>query len=146
MMLPVEKRVTFSRPFVLVGMEGVQPPGTYSVETRQVQTCFFSFLGGRRTSTWIRVCKNHGTSGVLRVVNIDPCDLSAALARDAASPAAAEWRGDEFSDESIETEPRTGRHRLQNERRGNVGCRSERNCLDVNCATHEGGPCADDYV
>jgi hypothetical protein len=78
------KRVTFLRPFVLKALEGVQPSGTYSVETRDDHTRFLPFLEANRTSTWIRVCRRPGIAGVLQVVNIDPLDLAAALVRDAA--------------------------------------------------------------
>jgi hypothetical protein len=60
----------------------VQPSGTYSVETRQEDAGFFSFLKANRTSTWIRVCRNPGIAGVLNMVKIDPLDLQAALVRD----------------------------------------------------------------
>ena len=77
------KRVTFKRPFVLKGLEGVQPSGTYSVESREENAGFFSVFKVKRPSTWIRVCRNPGIAGVLQVVNIDPLDLAAALMRDA---------------------------------------------------------------
>lgn len=78
-----DKRVSFRRPFVLKGLEGVQPSGTYSVETHEEHARFFSFLNAKRTSTWIRICRNPGIAGVLQSVNIDPLDLAAALIRDA---------------------------------------------------------------
>lgn len=78
------KRVTFLRPIILDGLEGVQPSGTYSVETRQEDAGSFSFFKATYTSTWIRVCRNPGIAGVLQVVNIDPLDLAAALVRDTA--------------------------------------------------------------
>ena len=78
------RRVTFLRPLILDGLEGVQPSGTYSVEMRQEDAGFFSFFKATSTSTWIRVCRNPGIAGVLQVVNIDPLDLAAALVRDAA--------------------------------------------------------------
>lgn len=79
------KRVTFMRPFTLEGLEGVHPCGTYSVETRDERTGPFSFLNGKRTSTWIRICRNPGIGGVLTMVNIDPLNLAAALSQDAMS-------------------------------------------------------------
>ena len=79
-----DKRVTFMRPFALKGLEGMQPSGTYSVETHEDHAGFFSFLKAKRTSTWIRICRNPGIGGVLRMVNIDPFDLSDALIRDQA--------------------------------------------------------------
>ena len=77
------KRVTFIRPFVLKGLDGVQPSGTYSVGTGARPAGFFSFFKGNAASTWIRVCRNPGTAGVLQLANIDPLDLAAALIRDA---------------------------------------------------------------
>lgn len=76
------RRVTFLRPFILDGLEGVQPSGTYSVETRQEDAGFFPFLKAKSTSTWIRVCRNPGIAGVLNTVKIDPLDLQTALVRD----------------------------------------------------------------
>jgi len=83
------RRVTFTRPFTLKGADGVLPSGSYSVETRDETTGFFSFLKTKHTSTWIRVCRNYGISGVLQTVKIDPFDLSTALKRDAESPEVA---------------------------------------------------------
>jgi hypothetical protein len=77
-----DKRVTFLRPFTIDGLEGLQPSGTYSVETREEHTRFFSFLKAKPTSTWIRVCQKPGIAGVLKIVKIDPFDLQTALARD----------------------------------------------------------------
>ncbi len=82
-------RVTFTRSFVLKGLEGRHPPGTYSVETREERPRFLSSLPGKRSSTRIQICRNSGIDGVLQMVNIDPLDLAAALTRDAV-PAASE--------------------------------------------------------
>jgi hypothetical protein len=79
-----DTRVTFIRPFVLKGLPGVQPAGTYSVELDKKPADAFSLLGMKRTSTWIRICRNFGTSGVLQLAQIDPLDLAAALIRDTA--------------------------------------------------------------
>lgn len=83
------KRVTFKHPFVLKGVEGMLPSGTYSVETRQEHTNFFSILKSKRTSTRIRFCRNPGIAGFLEVVNIDPLDLTAALMLDKVSTGGA---------------------------------------------------------
>jgi hypothetical protein len=48
------------RPFVLKGLAGVQPSGTYSVETHNEQIGSLCFLRAERTSTWIRICWNSG--------------------------------------------------------------------------------------
>ena len=77
------KRVTFLHPFVLKALEGVQPSGSYSVETRDERTGFFWFIYAKRMSTWIRVCRDPGIDGVLQIVNIDSLDLQTALMQDA---------------------------------------------------------------
>ena len=80
------KRVTFKQSFVLKGLDGVQPSGTYSVETRGEHNRFLPFLKANRTSTWIRICRNSGIGGVLQFVSINPIELAAALMRDAETP------------------------------------------------------------
>lgn len=77
------KKVTFKRPFILKGIEGVNRSGTYSVETRVDHVGVFSFRKAGRTTTWIRVCRTPGVRGVVQTVKIDPADLSAALLLDA---------------------------------------------------------------
>ncbi len=79
-------RVAFRRPFVLNGMKGPQPPGTYSVETHDERSGILSFLYGERRSTWMLICRDHGIGGILKSVGIDPSDLAAALKRDALPP------------------------------------------------------------
>jgi hypothetical protein len=88
------------KPFILEGLQGVQPSGTYSVETRDEHTGFFSFFDAKRMSTWIRICRNPGIDGicrnpgidgVLQIVNIDPLDLQTALVRDAMSDGAEKY-------------------------------------------------------
>jgi hypothetical protein len=78
--------VTFAHPFELPGMDGVQPPGLYDIETVETELLSNSVIGYRRVSTTI-VPRATGTSSRLRQLsNIDPLDLAAALARDAAQP------------------------------------------------------------
>ena len=79
----LNKRVTFLRPFVLEGVKGVQPPGTYSIQTRTTNKGFFSSEQPEPASTSIQICESFGINGVLRNVNIDPSDLAGALRRDA---------------------------------------------------------------
>ncbi len=78
------KRVTFTQPFLLAGLEGLQPAGTYSVRTDAGRAVWFALANARNTSTWIRVCRSSGATGVLESVRIDPGELAAALLRDAA--------------------------------------------------------------
>ena len=74
--------VTFSRPFSLVDVDGIQPAGTYRVQTVDVALENFSVLGYRRVSTTIEL-PGVGAAGSRRqVVTIDPLELDAALKRD----------------------------------------------------------------
>jgi hypothetical protein len=82
------KKITFKKPFILKGIEGVNRSGTYSVETRVDHVGFFTFRKAARTTTWIRICRTPGVRGVIQVVNIDPADLSAALLLDSEGRAA----------------------------------------------------------
>lgn len=82
-MLARAKRVTFRRTFALRGLEGLQPSGTYSVETHTEHAGLFSFLNTKQTSTWIRICRRSGIGGVLQLMRICPHDLRAALTQDA---------------------------------------------------------------
>jgi hypothetical protein len=81
----ISKRITFKRTFALKGLDGIHSPGTYSVETHEENGGFLSFLRRKRTSTWIRICRNPGTGGALQMMHIDPLELQTVLARDAAS-------------------------------------------------------------
>jgi hypothetical protein len=73
------KTVTFTRPFVLRGIEGVQPAGTYSVETNEelLQAAY------RTLSTLIRLPARLGGAALDQVIDIDAAEVSAALERDA---------------------------------------------------------------
>lgn len=96
------KRVKFWKPFILEGLQGVQPSGTYSVETRDERTGFFSFLDAKRMSTWIRICRNPGIDGVLQIVKIDPLDLQTALVRDAMSDGAEKYSLNSLAEDADE--------------------------------------------
>jgi hypothetical protein len=82
------KTVTFGRPFALSGLDGVQPAGTYAVETDEELIASLSFTAYRRTATWLRLPgRREGTepsAGFSEVVAIDPAELERALASDAA--------------------------------------------------------------
>lgn len=73
--------VTFNAPFTLPELDGVQPAGSYDVETDEE-----AFEGNGRTvyvrvATLLRVC----SAGLARTVTINPAGLQAALERDAAA-------------------------------------------------------------
>jgi hypothetical protein len=79
--------VAFSRPFSLADVDGIQPAGTYRIQTVDVTLDNLSFLAYRRVSTTIEL-PAVGTGGSRRqVVAIDPLELEAALKRDPAGNA-----------------------------------------------------------
>jgi len=79
--------VTFQRPFVLTGIDGVQPAGRYTVETDEELLPTLASTAYRRLVTWFRLPAlppdARPASGPTQVAPIDPIELSAALARDA---------------------------------------------------------------
>jgi hypothetical protein len=92
-----KKTVTFARPFSLSGFDGEQPAGSYSVETDEELLDGVSFPAYRRMATMMQLnAKSIGSNGILQVAVIDPLQLDAALAADAAhhpdKDEFAEWR------------------------------------------------------
>ena len=78
--------VSFLHPFSLGDVDGVQPAGTYTVETVDTTLDNLSFVAYRRVSTSI-VLPAVGTPTLRRqVVSIDPLDLEAARKRDVQIP------------------------------------------------------------
>jgi hypothetical protein len=75
--------VTFVHPFELAGVDGLQPPGTYDVETVEEQIGGLSFEAYRRLSTTITIVRASRGPHVRQVTTIDPADLATALAKDA---------------------------------------------------------------
>ena len=74
--------VTFSRPFSLADVDGIQPAGTYRVQTVDVTLDNLSFLAYRRVSTTIELPAIGTLSSRRQMVSIDPLELEAALKRD----------------------------------------------------------------
>lgn len=81
--------ITFRHPFKLSGADDVQPAGRYVVETDEelLQTSLLPAY--RRLSTFIRLPGRPGSMELARIIDIDPAELSAALARDAQARATA---------------------------------------------------------
>ncbi len=77
------RNVTFRRPFSISGIEGVQPAGTYVVETDEQLLEELSFPAYHRVSTSIILPVGGGGSGSYQVVRIDPAELEEAQRRDA---------------------------------------------------------------
>ena len=77
------RTVTFTRPFSVSGIDQMQLPGTYAVETDEELLPDLSFPAYRRIATMIWLRSQPGHAIMEQVVNIDPLELQAAQARDA---------------------------------------------------------------
>jgi hypothetical protein len=77
------KTVQFLRPAILAGISGELPAGSYEVDTDEEMIPGLSFQAYRRVRTTIIVPGRSLSSASRQVVEIDPDDLAAALARDA---------------------------------------------------------------
>jgi hypothetical protein len=70
--------VTFRRPFILSGLDKLQPAGTYTVDTEEEQLDAISFPAWKRIATVIAL-KN---ADAVEYQRIDPKELREALMRD----------------------------------------------------------------
>lgn len=75
--------VTFMRPFSLTDVDGVQPAGTYTVETVDTTLDNLSFIAYRRVSTSIMLPALGAAPRQRQVIFIDPLELEAAVKQDA---------------------------------------------------------------
>jgi hypothetical protein len=80
------KTVTFLHPFVLSGIDELQPAGSYIVETDEELIQTLSFPAYRSTGTWIRLPSQGRSATFAQAVKLTPAELGAALARDALLP------------------------------------------------------------
>jgi hypothetical protein len=88
--------VTFSRPFSLSDLDGMQPAGTYRIQTLDVTLDSLSYLAYRRVSTTIELPSVGVARSRRHVISIDPLELETALNRDSTENA-----------EDIQTMPNT---------------------------------------
>lgn len=72
------REVTFRKPFKLAGLDGVQPPGTYTVTMEEVMLDSLTVTGWRQTAVTMAV----HNSGFTEFAAINPRDLHEALARE----------------------------------------------------------------
>jgi len=90
--------LTFTKPFILAGMDEELPPGDYTVETDEDLLEGLSFTAYRRTQTRLHLPVSPRYPGRSRTLSIRPEDLDAALVRDQAkdpeTEAAAEARAE----------------------------------------------------
>lgn len=78
------KTITFTQPFSLRGIDGVQPPGAYTVETDEELIEGLSFLAYRRIATVMFLPPQAGGTIMGQIATVDPLELEAARARDSA--------------------------------------------------------------
>lgn len=79
------RTIKFGHPFVLAGVEGVQPPGSYAVEIDEELLPGLSFPAYRRVETRISLpWRTMGASGH-QTICVKSDDLEAALASDSAA-------------------------------------------------------------
>jgi hypothetical protein len=77
------EEITFSHPFTLAGLDGLQPAGNYLVETDEEEIPGLSFLAWKRVATFIHLPATGIASAMEQVATIQPQDLVAAQTRDA---------------------------------------------------------------
>ena len=71
-------QVSFRRPFMLAGLGGIQPPGTYMVQMQDEAPDSLSFVGWRRTGCTLVFHR----AGAVKYAAVDAQDLREALVRD----------------------------------------------------------------
>jgi hypothetical protein len=81
-MRTASRTVTFIHPFNLSGMDKEQPAGTYTVETDEELLQTLSLPAYKRISTLMRLPARPRSTMVTQIVEINPLELAAALARD----------------------------------------------------------------
>jgi hypothetical protein len=79
--------VTFSRPFSLSDLDGMQPAGTYRIQTLDVALDSLSYLAYRRVSTTIELPSVGVARSRRHVISIDPLEVETALNRDSTESA-----------------------------------------------------------
>ena len=76
------QEITFSHPFTLAGLDGLQPAGKYLVVTGEEEIPGLSFVAWKRVATLIHLPAMGISSAMQQVVTIQPQDLAAAQTRD----------------------------------------------------------------
>ncbi len=67
--------VTFASPFALSGIEGLQPAGTYTIETDEELLADMSFPAYRRIATLLFLPGRPGSAVTGQIVSVDPSEL-----------------------------------------------------------------------
>lgn len=94
-----EKTVTFRKPFVLGGFDGVLPAGDYRVETDEELLDTISTIAYRKKLTLLHLLAVPGRPGIKQALPIDSSELDAALLRDqmGSGHADARYGGSEYA-------------------------------------------------
>lgn len=74
------KQVTFRRPFLLSGLEGMQPAGIYTIDTEEELIDALSFSAWKRVATVMQLPRG----GATEYLPVDPDELSEAQMGDGA--------------------------------------------------------------
>ena len=77
--------VTFAFPFRLSVVDGLQPAGSYVVETDEMPIESLSFKAYQRTDTRIYIPLHPGSKVSMQSISIDPRELELCLERDRAA-------------------------------------------------------------
>jgi hypothetical protein len=80
----IQTSVTFSKPFTLSSVDGLQPAGTYRLETEEQEIEGLSFSAFRRMTMTLFLPADPPPGATRHVVQVDPKELSEALLADAA--------------------------------------------------------------
>ena len=84
-MRTTRRLVTFTRPFILHGLDEAQPAGTYCVEIDEEPIEGASMTAYRRMAMWIVLAPRPDRPGIVETVSVDPTEFEQALARDSAA-------------------------------------------------------------
>jgi len=76
------EQVVFRRPFLLSGLDSLQPAGAYTVDTEEELLDALTVPGWKRRATVIQLTR----AGATEYLTIDPLELHEALMRDGAQP------------------------------------------------------------
>ena len=80
-----QEMATFSHPFTMRGIEGVQPAGSYTVQIEEETIESLSFLASRRVATSMLFPLHPGSTKSFQSIDVDPRELEISLARDRAA-------------------------------------------------------------
>ncbi len=84
--LTLHSRIVFNRPFEVIGLAGMQPAGAYSVEMRRRPWWRALLKGAGPALPSMRICRNSGLAGKIRLMEVCQRDLGRALHRDRSAP------------------------------------------------------------